>query len=208
MDCTMDYHEVLGLLSGRHPQASGVTRTPSEKQFSYARCLGWKTKNSTNCTQRESQRGKSKNIPGGLKKEPASWSYTSGGTTRREEQKKLTHLSLSSTLHPPPPPPLPPTVPTSSQLARCTPQSSSATGTHLFPPQRLRSGRSASRHMTTPPEAVGEGSLVGADNGRRLFGSLDGTTRLGPAQDGTEPYNEPVSPTQPCRFESKQRRPT
>ena len=44
--------------------------------------------------QWESQRGKNKNVPDGLKKEPVAWNCASGGTVRREElENKLTHLS-------------------------------------------------------------------------------------------------------------------
>ena len=61
--------------SGRHLQNSVVIRTPSEQQHLRTRCPRWTTNNSTTCMWWVSQCGNSKNLPDGLKKEPALWNF-------------------------------------------------------------------------------------------------------------------------------------
>ena len=77
----------------------------TEQQPSRTRCLGWTTNNSTNYMRWVSQRGNSKNLPDGLKKKPARWNVSSGGTVRREEQEnelaRISSLSLPLPSHPP-----------------------------------------------------------------------------------------------------------
>ena len=73
---TLDNYEVADTC-----KTGCVIRTPIEQHLSRRRCTGWETKNSTSYLQWESERGKSKQMPDGVKNEP--WSYT-----RRE---KATH---------------------------------------------------------------------------------------------------------------------
>ena len=213
--CTIDYYEVLGLLRKWQAPTKRRRDPNSKRTTALAHALHWKED-----LHRLYAVGiatwKSKNMPDGLKKEPAPWSCTSGGTTRREEQNTLTQFSshrkhtinpfarLSVNRNTFPPPAASPFRPKRNSV------------THDGPDQAMGAGRQCETPSGahTSPRYLCSSDKAGK---RGLFESPEGSERLGrnlhkplakrsQAKRRVRNSTQQVSQTQPGRFESKQRR--